>query len=130
MPGHGQLGGDLGQAHTLGGVVHALDVAVGAEQLDRAVGGAIGLQTLEDLLGIVQHLGGGVNLQGAIGDDAGIVPALALVIVHDEHMVGHVLAKDQSGGVRLFLQFGGAGDFDLFHGEFPPDYPMFRRSSA
>ena len=84
----------------------------------------------EECTFIVQHLGGGVDLQGAIGDDAGIVPALALVIVHDEHMVGHVLAKDQSGGVRLFLQFGGAGDFDLFHGEFPPDYPMFRRSSA
>ena len=82
----------------------------------------------------MQHLGGGVDLQGAIGDDAGIVPALALVIVHDEHMVGHVLAKDQSGGVRLFLQFGGAGDFDLFHGEFPPDYPnvpaLFRVSVA
>ena len=92
-------GGDLGQAHALGGVVHALDIAVGPEELDGAVGGAIGLQPLENLLGIVQHFGRRIDLQRAIGDNPGVVPAPSGVIVHKEHMVRHALTKHQGGGI-------------------------------
>ena len=111
----GQLLGDLGQRDPLGGVVHPADVVHGPEQLDGAVVSAVGLQALKDLLGIVKHLGRGVDLEGGIGDDAGIVPALAGVIVHDEHMIGHALAEHQSGGLGLLLQSLSAGDLDLLH---------------
>ena len=111
----GQLLGDLGQGHTGGGVVHAAHVVQGAEQLDGAVSGAVSLQALKDLLSIVEHLGGGVNGQRAIGHDAGIMPALTGIIVHDEHMVGHSLAEHQGGGVGLLLERLGASDLDLFH---------------
>ena len=113
--GQGQVLGDLGQSHTLGGRVHPAHVVQGAEQLDGAVLGAVGLQTLKDLLGIVEHLGRRVDLQGGVGDDPGIVPALTGVIVHDEHMVGHALAEHQGGGVRLLFQRLRAGNFDLLH---------------
>ena len=115
--GQSQLIGDAGHAQTGGGVVQTLDVAVGAEQLDGAVGGAVGLHALENLLTVMQNLGSGVDLQGAVGDDAGIVPTLTLVIVHDEHMVGHVLAEYQLGSLGLVLQSGRAGDFDFLHGK-------------
>ena len=105
----------LGQGHTLGGRVHPADVVHGAEELDGAVLGPVGLQALEDLLGVVEHLGRRVDLQGGVGDDPGIVPALTGVVVRDEHMVGHALAPNQGGGVGLLLQGLRAGDFNLLH---------------
>ena len=96
-------------------VVHPADTVHGAEQLDGAVIGAVGLQALKDLLGVVEHLGRRIDLEGSIGDDAGVVPALAGVIVHDEHMIGHALAEHQSGGLGLLLQSLSAGDLDLLH---------------
>ena len=118
--GQGQFLRNLRKAQTLGGLVHPGNVVQGPEQLDSAVGGAVSLQALEDLLRIVQDLGGGVNLQGAVRNDAGIVPALALVIVHNKHMVRHALAEHQGGGSGLFLQHRGAGNFDIYHWCIPP----------
>ena len=112
--GQGDLLGDLGQADSSGGVVHPGDVVPGPEQLNGAVGGAVGLQPLKNLLAVVEHFGGGVDLQGAVGDDTGVMPALASIVVHNEHMVGHGFAENQGGGVRLLLQGGGTGDFN-FH---------------
>ena len=112
--GQGQVLRDLGQGHPPGGGVHPADIVHGPEELHGAVGGAVGLQTLKNLLGVVEHLGGGVDLQRCVGDDAGVLPALACVIVCNEHMVGKALAEDQSGGIRFFLQGRCAGDFD-FH---------------
>ena len=97
------------------GQVQPTHVVHGAEQLDGAVCGAVGFQTLEDLLGVMEDLGGWVDLEGGIGDDAGVMPALTLVIVHHKHVVGHILAEDQLGGVRLLLPLLGAGDLDLLH---------------
>ena len=91
------MGGD---AHAVAGVDAALGVAVGPEQLDGVVGGAVGLQTLKQLLGVVEHHAGRVQGEGLIGDDAGIVPALTLGVVHQEHVVGEDLAKAQLGLVR------------------------------
>ena len=56
-------------------------------------------------------------LKRAVGDNAGVVPALTGVIVHDNHVVGHGLAEHQSGGVRLLFQNSGTGDFN-FHSTF------------
>ena len=113
--GQSQLLRDLGQGDTLGRVIHPADVVHGAEQLDGTIVGAVSLQALKDLLGVVEHLGRRVNLEGSIGDNAGVMPSLAGVIVHDEHMIGHALAKHQSRGLGLLLQSLGAGDLDLLH---------------
>ena len=98
-----------GDAHALVGAVEALGVHVRTEEVDPAVRGAVGLHTLKHHLGVVEHAGGGVQADGAIGDDPAVVPALALVVVHNEHVVGEVLAKAQVGLVRLGLGGGGAG---------------------
>ena len=112
---------DGGDAQTVGGVLHALGVAVGPEQLDGAVGGAVSLHALKNFLGIVQHGSGGVQLEGAVGHDARIVPALAGGIIHHKHVIGEDLAETELGLVlRLRLGCGGAGDFDVQH-----DIPSF-----
>ena len=110
------LHGDLGDAQAVLGVVHAAGVAVRAEQLDLTLSGAIGLHTLEALLSIVEHHGGGIQGDGGIGDDPGIMPALALVIVHDEHVIGENFAEPQLalvGGLGLGRR--GLGDLDIQH---------------
>ena len=110
------LDGNLGDAQTVGGILHPLGVAVRTEQLDGVVRGAIGLHALENLLGVVEHHRGGVQGEGGIGDDAGVVPALALGIVHHEHMVGEDFAKAQLvfvGGFRL--GGSGLGNLDIQH---------------
>ena len=108
--------GNLGNAHPVGGVLHALGVAVGAEQLDGVVRGPVGLQTLENLLGIVEDHAGGVQGEGLIGDDAGVMPALVRGVVHDKHMIREDLAEAQLALVRGFgLGAGGLGDFDIQH---------------
>ena len=111
---------DLGDAQTVGRILKTLGVAVRAEQLHGVVGGAVGFHALKDLLCVVEHHGSGVQFKGAVGDDAGIVPALALGVVHNEHMVGELLAKTQLRLVlRLFLRAGSTSDLDVQHDKFP-----------
>ena len=98
-----------GDAHTLVGAVETLGVHVGTEEVDLAVGGAVGLHALKHHLGVVEDAAGGVQADGAVGNDLAVVPALALVVVHDEHVVGEVLAKAQIALIRLGLGMGGAG---------------------
>ena len=79
----------------------------------------VGLVTYFSLR-IVEHDGSRVQLKGAIGDDAGVMPALALRIIHHEHMVGELFAKAQLALVlRLLLGRSGAGDLDIQHDKFP-----------
>jgi len=111
--------GDLGDAQTVGRILETLCVAVRAEQLDGVIRSPVSLHALEDLLSIVEHDGSRVQLKGAVGDDAGIVPALALGVVHHEHMVGELLAKAQVVLVRLLLGRSGTGDLDIQHDKFP-----------
>ena len=111
---------DLGDAQTVGRILKTLGVAVRAEQLHGVVSGAVGLHALKDLLCVVEHHGSGVQFKGAVGDDAGIVPALALGVIHDEHMVGELFAEAELrliGG--LCLGRSRAGDLDIQHSEFP-----------
>ena len=107
--------GDVRDAHTRRGVVHARNVLRRAEQLDDAVGRAVGLQALEYLLRVVQDVGAGHELNGAVGDYARVVPALALVVIHEEHVVRENLAEAELVGRGLFLGGGGSGYFNFFH---------------
>ena len=74
----------------------------------------------KDLLRVVEHHGSRVQRERAVRDDAGVVPALALGIIHHEHMVGKLLAKAE---LRLIGGFcfgaGGALDLDLQHNLLP-----------
>ena len=79
--------GDLGDAHAVRGILHPLGIALRAEELNGVVHGAIGLHALKKLLGIVEHHRGGIHREGRVGDDAGVVPALSVGIVHQEHVV-------------------------------------------
>ena len=58
-----------------------------AEKLDYAVSGPVGLEALKYLLCVVQDVRAGHQLNGTVGDDTRVVPALALVVIHQEHMV-------------------------------------------
>ena len=112
---------DGGDAHTLGGVGETLAVAVGAEQLDLVIGAAISLQTFKDFLTIVEHGAGGIQREGTVGDDAGIVPALALGIVHQEHIVRGDLGKLQFGLISGFFLVGSDFfDSDIQHIVYSP----------
>ncbi len=111
--------GDLGDAQTVSRILETLCVAVRAEQLNGVVSSAVSLHALKDLLSVVEHDGCRVQLKGAVGDDAGIVPAFALGVVHHEHMVGELLAKAQIVLVRLLLGRSGTSDLDIQHDNFP-----------
>ena len=64
--------GSSGQGQAAGGLVQPGGVGLGAEGPDRAVGVAVGLQALEDLLAVVQHGGGRVQGDRAVGLNAGV----------------------------------------------------------
>ena len=115
--GQGVLLRQRGDAHAPAGGIDAPDVLHGAEELHPAVGGAVGLHALKNLLGVVEHHGGGLQSNGAIGDDAPIVPALALGVVHDKHMVGEGAPKHQGIRVRLGLPGGAGLNRIFFHGD-------------
>ena len=65
---HEVLRRDGGHAETVRGIVKTVRVAVGAEQLDLAVCGAVGLHALKNFLCVVEHGGSRVHLPRAIGD--------------------------------------------------------------
>ena len=68
----------------------------------------------------MEHHRGRVQREGCIGDDAGIVPALALGIIHHKHVVGKFLAEAQLGLVLgLLLGRSGTSDLDIQHDIFP-----------
>ena len=106
---HEVLNGQLRNDQTLVGGVGALCVHVGTEQVNLTVlGVAVCLQTLEHLLTIVVDHGGGRQGNVVEGLDPGIVPALALGVVHNEHVIRKDLAEAQLGALGgLFLGFGG-----------------------
>ena len=113
---HKVFHGDIGHTHTVSGVVAALGVAVRAEELDLAFCGTICLQTFEDLLCIVEHHGSRVHLEGLIGDDSGVMPAVVRIVVHDEHMVGKFLAEAQFALIsRLCLRGLSQFNTDIQH---------------
>ena len=98
---------------TDGGVFHALHVVPGAEQLHLPVGAAVGFQPLKNLGAVVEHAGGGRQGDVLEGDDAGVMPALFIIVVHDEHMVGVVNAEAQLVRGNRFAGMGGFRNADI-----------------
>ena len=110
------LSGDGRNAHTIAAIHKAMGVAVGAEQLNVAVRGAIGLHALEQLLCIMEDHGSGIQFKAAVGDDSGVKPTLAFGVVHNEHMIGELFAEAQLGLVRrLLLGMSGFRNLDVQH---------------
>ena len=101
--------------HTDAGVVHALEVLLRAEQANPALSVPVGLHALKDFLSIVQHHAGRINLEGSIGDNPSVMPAVLGIIVHQEHMVSH---NDAEGDIRadgLFFIMSRQRYRDFFH---------------
>jgi hypothetical protein len=73
---------------------HSLGVHVRAEDVDPALGGPEGLETLEDALTIVEGGQGGQYLDLAEGDDLRLLP-FPVSIVHLEHVIGEGLPEAQ-----------------------------------
>ena len=88
---------DSRDTQALGAAVEAAQIVHRAEQLDISLRIAVSLHSLENGLAIMQHHGSGIQRKIAVGNNAGVMPALALRIVHDEHMVGKDLAKTELG---------------------------------
>ena len=73
----------------------------------------------------MQNAGGGLDLDGGVGNDAAVMPALTLVPVHDEHVVGEVLGKAQLaliGGPGLGVCGTGYGKIVVHGGGSPFSY--------
>ncbi len=105
---------DFRHAHALGAAIEAGDIVGWAEEGDRSVGAAKGLQPLEDFLGIVKDHGGRVERKGGVGLDSGIAPPLAALVFHHEHAVGELFAELQLTFIRdrlLFIRYW--KEFDL-----------------
>ena len=83
----------LRDAETVIGDIESRHVLVGAEKAYAAVGSSVCLESLKVGLAVVQAHGRGVKSYRSIGHDSRIVPALALVIVHNKHMVGKYFAE-------------------------------------
>ena len=90
---HEVLDGELGQRQARARVGEAPGVALGTEQPDRAVGAVVGLEALEDLLGVVED--GAGRRQRVVGEglDPGVDPAPLGVPVDGGHVVGEVDAE-------------------------------------
>lgn len=84
---------DLRDAETLVGDIKSRHILIGAEKADAAVGSSVCLESLEVSLAIVQAHRRGIKSYRSIGHDSRVVPAFALVIVHNKHMVGKYLAE-------------------------------------
>ena len=104
-----------GDAEAVVGVVGPLGIHVRAEKVVGPIIPLVGLQALEYLLRVVQDVGAGHEFNGTVGDDARVVPALALVVIHEEHMVGENLAEAELVGRGLFFGGGGPCYFNFFH---------------
>ena len=114
---HEHIFGDVRNAQTFTGAVHTIDVFHGTEHLNLAFCGAVCLHTFEHFLAVVEYAGAQFKGNGAIGNYAGIVPADAVGVVHQEHVVGEDLAEGQALYRRLNLQIFRLGDGD-FHNIF------------
>ena len=99
------LSRQLRQAHTGIGVPHTLCVAVRTEQLNLSFRRAVCLHALERLHGIVQNHGSRIQLNRLIRHNARVMPADALGMVDDKHIVGIVDTEAQMAGIRFLLLF-------------------------
>lgn len=75
------------------GALHTGGVLFRPEQQHAAIRSTVGFHALKALLRIMKHQRGRVQLQGMVRLDARRVPATALGVVHDEHMVRVMVAE-------------------------------------
>jgi hypothetical protein len=81
--------GQLRHRHAVGGVLEAPRIGVGSEQVHAAVVALVGLEALEDFLGVVQDGAGRIELEIGARLDPRLIPAaLGLVVADDCHVVG------------------------------------------
>ena len=73
-----------------------------AEQQNLSLVTTVGFQSFKNLLAIVEAFGKRIQFDRAIGNNAGIMPALPLVIIHDKHVVGKNFAKTERRARRRF----------------------------
>ena len=109
------LHGDFRNAQAPMGALHTGGVLFRPEQQHAAIRSTVGFHALKALLRIMKHQRGRVQLQGMVRLDARRVPATALGVVHDEHMVRVMVAEAQMLLVRLCLRRGGLCHFDVQH---------------
>ena len=106
----------MGHGHALGAAGHAGQVFLRAEQLQPAVLPAVALGALKNGLPVVEHHRRRIHGKIAVGHNARVVPAAALFVVHQEHMIGEDAAKAQLGFVLgLLLEDRGQGNLDFLH---------------
>ncbi|MPN38868.1 hypothetical protein SDC9_186393 [bioreactor metagenome] len=101
------------------GAAQPLAVFVGAEQLYLARGGAVRLQAFKALLCVVKDQCRRVQRNRRVGNDARVVPALALGVVHHKHVVCEDAAEAQCAG-RFRFGLCGFFNFNIQHGLDPP----------
>jgi len=87
-----------------------------AEQPHAAVLATERLQPVEDRLAIVQHAGGRIQGERPVRHNARIMPALTLMEVHQEHVVGEDAAEGERLIRRMLLRAGSLGDGNLGQG--------------
>ena len=98
------------------GVDHTLCILVRAEQLNGAVRSAVSLQTLKGLHRVMENHRCRIKLKRLIRYDAGVVPALFLIVVNNQHVIGIMNAKAEAAFVRLCFRSSSALCCDLQHG--------------
>ena len=106
----------LRNAHPVIRAVDALEVFIRAEQQDLSLVTTVGFQSFKNLLAIVEAFGKRIQFDRAIGNNAGIMPAFALGIVHNKHVIGGNSAESQFGFVlRLLFRRSGTYNLDFAH---------------
>ena len=93
---------EAGHLETLGGVVHALSVHIGAETYDGAIFGGVCLEALEDLLAIMKNASALGKVDFMIGGKAAFVP-FAVFPIGDIAIVGFAVAEIEAAPVKVFL---------------------------
>lgn len=96
----------LRHRQTAGRPLEALGVGLRAEGHDGAVGAAVGLEALEDLLRVVQRHIGRIDRQRRVRDELCVVPATPLRPLDRHHVVGEVSAESGADQDRLALRVG------------------------
>ena len=93
-----------GHAKSCRGTVHASEIVIGTEHSYFAVLVLVRFQTFEDPLSVMQYAGRRIESERLIRHYFGFQP-FAVLIVHDEHMVGKILSETELRiiGLSLFL---------------------------
>jgi hypothetical protein len=105
-----------GHNYSIGGYIEAPHVLVRPEQIYPAIGPAIGFQSLEYLLSVVQHGCRGVQGEIVEGLYGGIVPTGIDIILLRKHMIGKSVAKAQFP--RAYAALVGGQQFNIYRHAF------------